>query len=137
VPIGKQRLEHLVFVGVDAALDHVFAKSPGRIDQHDLVESRLRIDRKHHAGSANVGANHLLHANRESDLQVIEPFRLPVDDRPIREERRKATTACVEQRRFSRDIEKGLLLTGEASVGQVLGSGTGADRHVGIELSDP
>jgi len=59
----EQRLEDLVFVGVDGALDDVLAQAPGAVDQHDLVEASLRVDRKHHPRPRQVRADHLLNAD--------------------------------------------------------------------------
>ena len=41
--VRQERLEHLVFVGVDGALHDVLAQAPGRVDDHDLVESPLSV----------------------------------------------------------------------------------------------
>ena len=120
--------------GIDGALHDVLAEAPGRVDQHDLVEAGLGVDREHHAGAAEVGAHHALDADRERDLHVVEALGLPIADRAVGEERGVAAPAGVEQRALAPDVEEGLLLAGEARIGQVLGGGARAHRDVGVRL---
>ena len=122
--VGEQRLEDLILVGIDGALHHVLAQAPGGVDQHDLRSkpvsvSMVNID----AGAGEVGAHHLLHADRQRDLQVVEALGLPVADGAVGEERGETAAAGVEQGRVAPDIEEGLLLAGEACLRQVLGGG--------------
>ena len=128
----EQRLEHLIFVGIDGALHDVLAKAPGGVDQHDLVEAGLGVDREHHAGAAEIGAHHVLHADRQRDLHVVEALGLAVADGAVGEQRGVAAPAGIEQRGLAADVEKGLLLAGKAGVGQVFGRGAGAHRDVDI-----
>ena len=65
-------------------------------------------------------------------LQVVEALGLAVADRAIGEERGEAAPAGVEQRRLAADVEEGLLLAGEARVGQVLGRGAGTHGDGGV-----
>jgi hypothetical protein len=127
--VGQEWLEHLVLVGVHRALDDVLAEPPGGVDQHRVVEAGLRVDREHHPGAAEVRAHHLLHADRQRHLGVIEPLQPPIGDGAVGEEGRVAAPAGVEQRRFAADVQECLLLTGEARVRQVLGGRAGADGH--------
>ncbi len=102
-----------------------------------LSKPGLGVDREHHAGAADVGAHHALHADREGHLGVIEVLGDPVADRPVGEERGEAVPAGIEQRRFAADVEEGLLLSGEARVRQVFRRGARAHRDVGIGLAGP
>jgi hypothetical protein len=130
----QQRLEHLVFVGVHGALNDVLAQAPGGIDQHHLVEAGFGVDGEHHAGAADVGADHQLHADRQRHLVVVEALDLAVGDRPVGEQRGVAAPAGRQQRRFAADIEIGFLLAGETRVGQILGGSAGAhgDGEFGV-----
>jgi hypothetical protein len=62
--VGKQRLEHLILVGIDGALPHVFAQAPSGVYDRDLVETGLGIDREHHSSAAQFRAHHGLDADR-------------------------------------------------------------------------
>ena len=126
--LGEQRLEDLVFVGIDRALHDVLAEAPGGVDQHDLGEAGLGVDREHDAGAAQVGAHHLAARRRERDLHVVEALGLAVADGAVGEQRGVAAPAGVEQGLFAADVEEGLLLAGEARVRQVFGGGAAAHR---------
>ena len=130
--VRQQRLEHLILVGIDGALHDVLAEPPRRVDDHHLVKTCLGVDGEHDTGTAKIGAHHQLHSDRECDLHVIETFRLPVADGPIGEQRREAAPAGSEQRRLAANVEEGLLLTGKARIGQVLGSGARSHRDVHV-----
>ena len=73
-------------VGVDLALDHVLAEPPGGVDQDDVGKAGLGVEGEHHPGGAAIGADHLLDADREGDLEVVEAVELAVGDRSIGEE---------------------------------------------------
>jgi len=126
--IADQRLEDLVLVWVDLALHDVLAEAPAGIDDDDLVEARLGVDREHHAGAADVGAHHLLHADRHRDLEVIEALGSAVADRAVGEHRGVAALAGLEQRVFAGDVQERFELAGEARLRQVLSGGAGAHR---------
>ena len=128
--IAEERLEHLVLVGVDSALDDILAEPPGGIDQHGLVEAGLGIDREHHARGAEVGAHHPLNADREGDPHMVEALGLAIGDRPVGEEGGIAAPAGVEERLAAANVEVGFLLSGEARLGQVLRGGARAHRDV-------
>ena len=70
--LPQQRLEDDVLIGIDVALDDVFAQAVGGVDQHGVAKSGLGVDREHHSGAAAVRANHPLHADRQPDFQVVE-----------------------------------------------------------------
>ena len=94
----EQRLEHLVLVGIDGALDDDLAEAPGGIDEHDPVESGFGVDREHDARAGEIRAHHLLNADGKSHLEMVEPLRLAIADRAIGEERGVAAPAGIEQR---------------------------------------
>ena len=128
IGLAEERFVDLIFIGVHRALDDIFAKAPGGVDQHGLVEARFGVDREHHAGAGNVGADHLLDADRQRHLRVVETLQPAIGDRPVSEERGIAAPAGFEQRHFAPHVQKGLLLAGKARLGQVLGGRRRAHR---------
>jgi hypothetical protein len=126
----EQGLEDHVLVRVDLAGDHRLSEAPGGVDEDRAWEPAVGVDGERHPGSGPVGADHLLDADGQRHLEVVEPLVLPVADRPVREQRGVAALAGVQQRLFPGDVEEGLLLTGEAGLGQVLGRGAAPHRHI-------
>ena len=100
--VGEQRLEHLVFVGIDGALHDVLAEAEGGVDEDDLVEAGLGVEGEHDAGAAEVGAHHVLDADRQGDLHVVEALDRAVGDGAVGEQRGEAAAAGVEKRRRRR-----------------------------------
>ena len=135
--IGQERLEDLIFVGIDGALHDVFAEAPGRVDDHNLVESSLSVDREHHAGAAEVRAHHVLDADRKRDFQMIEALGFAVSDGAVGKQRRIAAPASIEQSRHAANIEERFLLAGEACVRQILRRRARAHRDIRIDLARP
>ena len=131
----EQRLEDQIVVWRDRPLHDVFAQTPGGVDDDDVRKAGLGVDGKHHAGAGTVRAHHLLHANGQGDLQVVEVLGLPVNDGPVRKEGGIAATAGIEELLSAGNIEKGLLLAGKAGVGQIFGGGAAANGHIDLILS--
>ena len=82
---------------------------------------------EHHPGHVRV--DHPLHDDRQRDLGVVDALGGAVADRPLGPQRGPAAAGGVEHGVGADDVEVGVLLTGEAGPGQVLGGGRGADRH--------
>ena len=95
--VAEQRLEDLVFVGIDGSLHDVLAESPRGVDQHNAIEPRFGVDREHHARACKVGAHHLLHADGKGHFEVIEALGLAIADGAVSEERGEAAAAGVKQ----------------------------------------
>ena len=133
-PLGQKRLEHLILIRIDRALNHVLAKTPGCVDQDDLVESGLGIDGEHDAGAAEIGPDHALDADRQRDLHMVEALGPPIADGAIGKERGVAAAARVQNRRLAANIQIALLLSGKACIGQVFGRGAGANSHIYIYM---
>jgi hypothetical protein len=74
--------------------------------------------------------HHALDADRQADLQMIEPLVDAIRDRAVGEQRREGAPACVDEGRVALDIEEGLLLAGKAGVWQVFGGRAAADRDI-------
>ena len=113
-------------VGVHGALDHRLAQAVGRGHEHRVVEAGLGVHREHHAGRADVGADHLLHAGRQRDRVVVEVVVHAVGDRAVVVERGEHLADRLQHAVDALDVQEGLLLAGERGVGQVLGGGAGA-----------
>jgi len=132
-PLVRQQLfEDHIFVRVHGALDDVFAKSPGRIDDDHAGEAGFGVEREHHAGPRTIGADHFLDADGQRDLQMIEAVGLAVDDGAIGEQGRVAFAARPQQLGFPADVEIAFLLSREAGLGQVLRGGAAAHGDRGI-----
>ena len=125
----EQRFEDQIFVGIHASLNDGLAQPPGGADHDRSRKARLRVDREHYTGSGEVGTDHALHADRQSDLQMIEVLRLTVADRAIGKQRCKAAAAGIEEFAFAANIEECLLLAGEAGIRQVFGRRAAAHSH--------
>jgi hypothetical protein len=82
--------------------------------------ARLGIDGEQDAGPGLIGTHHLLHADRERHLHVVEPFRFAIRDGAVGEEGGEAPAAGIEQRVLADDVEERLLLAGEARRRQIL-----------------
>ena len=102
----------------------------GAVDQHDVGEAALGVEGEQNAGRPQVGANHLLHAHREGDGEVVEAAVHAVGDGPVGEQRRQALVVGAQHFLLAADVEEGLLLPGKAGRRQVLGRGAGAHGRV-------
>jgi hypothetical protein len=84
---AEQRgLEDVILIGGDDALHHALPESVGRVDEHDVAESALRVDGEHDACGAEVGTHHALHPDREGHRAVIEAAFGSIADGTIGEE---------------------------------------------------
>jgi hypothetical protein len=95
-------------------------------------KAALRVDAEHDAGSGEIRAHHLLHADGQCDSHVLEALVHAVGDGPVREQRREDALAGAQQVFVAAHVEVGFLLAGEGGVREVLGGGRGAHGHVRI-----
>jgi hypothetical protein len=102
--------------------------TPGSADENHVGKAGFGVDGEHDARTGLVRAHHLLHPHRQRDVQMVETVFLPIRDRAVRKQRRIALPAGFEQVVFARDVQVGLLLTGNTRFGKVCGRGTAADR---------
>jgi hypothetical protein len=96
--LSRKRLEDLELVGVTAPWTTFSPRPQAPVISTNLVEARFGVDGEHHAGRRQVGAHHLLHADRQRHLLVVEPVEVAVGDRPVGEERGVAAAAGRQQR---------------------------------------
>ena len=127
--VRQKAFKYDVFVRVHGALHHVLAEPPGRIDDHDPGETGFGIEREHHPGAGAVGAHHLLNADGQCDLQVIETVVLAVHDCSVGEQRGVAFAAGAQQLGFSVNVQVSFLLPGEARLRQILRGRAAANSH--------
>jgi hypothetical protein len=128
-PAGCQgRLVDVELVRVDGALDHGLAEAVGRGDEDGVVEACLGVHGEHDAGSADVGADHALHARRERHLGVGEAVVDAVGDGAVVVERGENVLDGEQDVVDAADVQEGFLLARERGVGEVLGGGAGAHR---------
>jgi hypothetical protein len=129
---GERRLEDRELIRVDRALHDALAQPVGAVDEHGIAKACFGVDREHHTGAGQVRAHHLLHADREGDLRMVEAAMRAIDDRAVGEERGVAALHRVEQHRFAVDVEEYFLLAGEAGLGQVLRCGAAPDGDIAV-----
>ena len=79
------------------------------------------VEREDHAARREIRADHLHHADRQRDLEVVEAVVDAIDDGAVGEDRGKAAPAGLEQIGLAAHIQKALMLAGEAGGRQVFG----------------
>src|SRR6056297_727333 len=129
VAVLQRLLVDVELVRVHGALYHGLAEPVRGGDEYGAPEAGLGVEREHHAGSADVAADHVLDARRKGHQGVIEAVVHPVGDRPVVEQRGEYLVDGLDEPLEAFHVEEGLLLSRERGVGQVLGGGRGAHRH--------
>jgi hypothetical protein len=115
-----------VVVRGDLAGHHRLAEPPRRVDRDLRAVPVGGVQRERHPGG--LGVDHLLDPHRHRDHVVVVAGLVAVGDGPVGEDRRPAPLDVLEHRVGAADPQVGVLLAGEAGVGQVLGGGRRADR---------
>ena len=128
-PLGQGGLEDQPFIRIHRTLHHRLAQPVGGGEEHRIAETCLGVDAEHHTRTGQVTADHLLDSDGESNIAVAKAMQLAVGDGPVSEQRGVAAAAGLQQVRFPLDVQKRVLLTGEARVGQVLGGSARANGH--------
>mmetsp|Transcript_84876 Transcript_84876/g.181859 ORF Transcript_84876/g.181859 Transcript_84876/m.181859 type:complete len:364 (+) Transcript_84876:560-1651(+) len=119
-------LEDVPLVGVHRAAHDCLAESVGTRDEDDVAKAALRVQGEHNAGGPGLAAHHLLASGAELHLFMLEASIVAVGDGPIREQGCEDEVHLRFHILVAHDIEVGLLLAGEGSVGEVLSSSRGA-----------
>ena len=132
-PWREGRLVDIELVGIDLALHDVLAEPIGTGDEHHVAKAGFGIEREDDAARRQIGADHLHHADRQSDLEMVEAVVDAVDDGAVGEDRGEAAPARLEQIVFAAHIEKALMLSGKTRGRQVFGGRRAAhrDRDIG------
>ena len=137
VSFAQGVLVHVELVGDDLPLDHGFAEPVAGSDQHDAAVAGLGIQREEDTRGGLVAAHHLLDADAQRDVKMIEPHVRAIADRPRGKERGEAPLHGVEKGLVAADVQERVLLPREARAGKVLGRCRRAHRDVGIVPAEP
>ena len=134
--LPKRRLVDVEFIGIDGALHDVFAQSVDAGNENHIAKAGLGIQREDHAAGGAVGPDHLHHADRKRDFEMVEPIIDAIRNGAVGENGGKAAPAGVEQIFRAANIEEAFVLAGKARRRQILGGGRAAhrDRDVGAIL---
>ncbi len=127
--VGEERLEDGVAIGADRPLHHRFPESPRAVDLHDVGEPGLGVEGEHDTGRAQIGAHHVLYADRQRHFQMVEALGGSVADGTIGEQRRHAVTHRGDDGVGSDDVQEALVLPGKARLGQILGGCAASYRN--------
>ena len=122
--------QHLVdqeAVRGDLAGHDALAEPPGGLDRDLGAVAVAGVEGEGHPRGGR--ADHLLDPDRHGDHVVVVAALAPVGDRPGREQARPAAGEVAQHLVGAADPQVGVVLAGEAGVGQVLGGGRGAHRH--------
>ncbi|MNZ90348.1 hypothetical protein D3C78_1093070 [compost metagenome] len=119
----QRRFVYIEFVRVNRALHHHLTQPPGGCDKDHLIETGFGINREHHAGSANIGAHHALHARRERDATVIVALMHAIGDGAIVEQRSKDVFHRDQHGVIPLHVEESFLLTGKGGVRHIFCGG--------------
>ena len=103
--LPEGRLVDVELVGIDLALHDVLAQPVGAGDEHHVAKARLGVEGEDHAAGCQVGAHHLHHADRQSDLEMVEAVVDAVDDGAVGEHRGEAAPARLEQVAGAADVQ--------------------------------
>src|SRR5690606_18734952 len=116
-------VEHVV-VGLGRPVDHGGAEPADRVHHGAGAAAGDRVGGEHDAGGG--GVDHALDDHGHPDPGPVDLVGLPVGGGALVVERGPAAADRVDHRVGAFDAEVGVLLPGEAGVGQVLGGGAGA-----------
>jgi hypothetical protein len=126
--LAARGVDHEV-VGVDRARDHGLAQAGAGVDDRLAAAAGHGVRREQDA--RHLGLDHLLDHHGQAHGAVVDAVGGAVHDGAFGPQRRPAPAHGVQHRLLAHDVEVGVLLAGEAGVGQVLGSGRGAHGHRG------
>ena len=101
------------FIRVHCALHDHFAEAERRRDEHDIAETRFGVERKQHAGCADVRAHHQLDACTQEHVFVLEAVMDAVCNRAIVIQRCENFLHLAHNIIGTGDVEERFLLTGE------------------------
>ena len=137
--VPQRRLVNIELVGIDSALHHRLAQAVARGDEDDVGKAAFGVDREHHAGGAEVAANHPLHAGRQRDVAVGVALVDAIADGAVVVETGEDLAHLGQNVVDSRDVEVSLLLACERGLGQVFGGRRRAHREgrLGIVGAQP
>ena len=128
-------LVHVELVGVDGTLHHGFTQAVAGGDEHDITEAGLGIHGEHHAGSAQVGAHHALHAGRQSHFGVGKALVHAVADGTVVVQAGEHFLDLVQHGLDAHHVQEGFLLAGEGGVRQIFCGGGRTHGEAGLVIA--
>ena len=142
----QHRLMYIEFVGIDGALHHGLAQAIAGGDEDHVLEARFRVDGEHHAGGAQVGTHHALHAGRQGHFSMRKALVHAIRDGAVVVQRGEHLFHGFEHVVDAHHVQEGFLLASKRGVRQVFRRrrGTHGKRHfrigvghqLGVELVD-
>ena len=119
----QRRFVNVELVRVNRALYDGFAQAVGAGDEDHITETRLGVQRKHHASGPGFGTHHALYARRQGDQFVIKALVHAVGNRTVVEQGSEHFLGRTNHVFYATDVKEGFLLTGKGCVRQVFGGG--------------
>ena len=116
-------LVHVELVRVHGPLHHGFAQAIAGSDEDHVFKTGFGVDGEHHAGGAQVGAHHALHASGQSHHIVLKALVHAVGDGAVVVQRREHFLHFVQHVVDTDHVQEGFLLTSKRCVRQVFGGG--------------
>ena len=110
---AQRRLVDVELVRIHSPLNDGFAESVGGGDEHNVAKPRIGVEGEHDARTAEVAADHVLHADGERHRGMIEAVVHPVGDRPVVEQRCVHLVHAAEQVFLPPHVQERFLLAGE------------------------
>src|SRR5450755_317644 len=110
-------------VGVDRAGDNSLSQTGTGIDDGLAAFAGQGVGRE--KDTSDRGSDHALNSNREVHIVGVDGVAGAVAHCAVGPERGPAATDSINERVLAKDIEIGVLLTGEARVGQIFSRGRG------------
>ena len=131
----QRGFEHIEFVGVNRALNDVFAQAVGRSNENDLVVTGFGVESEHHAGCAAVGTDHTLHTCRQRHHVVRKAFMNAVRNGAVVVQGGKHMVHGFFYIIQAVDIQESFLLACKRCVGQVFCGGRRTHRYGNVRTT--
>jgi hypothetical protein len=116
---------HHQVIRLDLAAHQSLAQAECGVDHHFRALAGQGIGGKQHA--RGLALDHSLHHHRQRHAVLRDAVARPIGDGARGPQAAPAPHHRIEQRLVAHDVEKRVLLAGEAEVGEVFGGGGGAD----------
>ena len=104
-------------VGIDGALNDVFAEAIDAGDENHVGKAGFSIEREDDAAGGAIGSHHLHYADGQRDSEMIESIVDPIRNGAVGEDRREAPTTRFKKRVGAAHVEEAFMLAGKARIG--------------------
>ncbi len=125
--LRKRGFVDVELVRIDRALHDGFTQTIARGDEHRVLEAGFRVERKHHASRADVGAHHALHASGQRHFSVSKALVNTIGNGAVVIQRREHVLHAIKHVVDADHVEVAFLLTRERRVRQIFCRGRRAD----------